>query len=334
MEPLSNEPSPLTPAQSPVVPAVEMPTVDILAPMPSAAVPEAPTPAAAPISTAAPHYHAIPLRTLSTDMAEAVREGQGSIIKIAIAEEERLAAEKENASPRSKKNVFYIAAGATLMTVALVGAGVALWYKVKSDRTVAVVTTPVAASIVESEATDSISITGKTSNEIANNFQQIVADPANSAGTIKNVLVTEGSGTGEARVPANQFLSALGAHVTTDFSKALSQDYMLGMYTYDKTNPFLMLTGVAHDSLLTGMTAWEPYMLQNLAPLLGIDMTGAAQNYVNAPFADTLIENHATRAIVDSTGKPIIFYSFLDPDDIFIGTDPGTLAEAVLRLHQ
>ena len=318
MEPLKIEPEPAAPTP----PIAETPAATVETPSPE-------TP-----HGGDPRHHAIPLRTLSSDMAEAVREQQGKVIKIAIAEDERLAQEKENSSPTSKKNLFFILAGSALVLVTLAGVGISVWYKIKSDRTVAVVVTPVAASIVESEATATLNITGNTSNEIAHNFSTIVADPTNALGTIKNVLVTEGSGTGVTRVPASQFLEALGAHVTPEFSRALSEDYMLGLYTYTSTTPFLVLTGVAHDALLTGMTDWEPYLLQDLGPLLGVNTAGSAAPLLNAPLADTLIENRPTRAILDASGKPVIFYSFLDDDTIFIATDAGTLAEAIVRLHQ
>ena len=75
-------------------------------------------------------------------------------------------------------------------------------------------------------------------------------------------------------------------------------------------------------------------MLSDLAPLFGIDVTGANAPLLNAPFADTLIENRTTRALSDSNNKPVLFYSFLDDDTIFISTDGATLTEAVRRLHQ
>jgi hypothetical protein len=152
---------------------------------------------------------------------------------------------------------------------------------------------------------------------------------------MKNVLITTTPAGGTAtRVPANQFLSALGAHTTPAFLRALSQDYMLGMYFYDRTNGYIILSGTARDYLLSGMIAWEPYMVQDLAPILGIDTTGDKAALLNAPFADTLIENRTTRAVVGTDNKPVFFYSFLDDGTIFIGADGKTLTEAIRRLHQ
>jgi hypothetical protein len=280
-------------------------------------------------------HHALPLRTLSSDLAEAVRVQQGSAIKIAIAEDERRAAERDAASPTSKSNLSFILASIVIVLVAGGGVGFALWYKAQSTAAIPVSTTPVVTSIVRTEATDTLDITGKTNTEIARSFRAIVANPGIRIGTMKNVLITTTPAGGTAtRVPANQFLSALGAHTTPAFLRALSQDYMLGMYFYDRTNGYIILSGTARDYLLSGMIAWEPYMVQDLAPILGIDTTGDKAALLNAPFADTLIENRTTRAVVGTDNKPVFFYSFLDDGTIFIGADGKTLTEAIRRLHQ
>ena len=279
-------------------------------------------------------HHALPLRTLSSDLAEAVRRQQGSAIKIAIAEDERRAKDREAISPTSKKNLTFIVAGVSLLLLAGAGTGFALWYKQHQAAAVPVATAPIAASVLRSDATDTIDTTGKTSTEIANAFRSIVANPGLRLGTVKNVLVTQTVGATATRVPANLFLASLGAHISPEFSRALGQDYMLGMYYYDRTNGVIVLTGTAHDYLLSGMLAWEPYMVQDLAPLLGVDTSGTNATILNAKFADTLVENHTTRAVVDANNKPVLFYSFLDEDTLFISTDGKTLTEAVRRLHQ
>lgn len=280
-------------------------------------------------------HHALPLRTLSSDLAEAVRVQQGSAIKIAIAEDERRAAERDAASPTSKSNLSFILAGSIMILLAAGGVGFALWYKAQESAAIPVDTAPVATSIVRTEATDTIDITGKTNTEIVRAFRTMVANPGIRIGTMKNVLITTSpQGSTPIRVPANQFLTTLGTHTTPVFLRSLAQDYMLGMYMYDKTHGYMILSGTARDYLLSGMIAWEPYLLQDLAPLLGVDTSGENAVLLNAPLADTLIENRTTRAVIGVDNKPVFFYSFLNDSTIFIGTDGRTLAEAVRRLHQ
>ena len=202
-------------------------------------------------------HHALPLRTLSSDLAEAVREQQGSAIKIAIAEDERRTKERDAASPASKKNLTFIFGGIIVVIIAVGGISAALWYRHESQLAVPLAAAPVVSSIIRSDATGTMDITGQTQNEITNEFQAMIANPGIGIGTVKNVLVTQGgTGANATRVPANQFLSAIGAHITPAFSRSLGQDYMLGMYFYDHTNGFLVLTGTAHDYLLSGMLAW------------------------------------------------------------------------------
>jgi hypothetical protein len=108
---------------------------------------------------------------------------------------------------------------------------------------------------------------------------------------------------------------------------------MVGVYLYNTSNPFLVITGTAHDYLLSGMLGWEPFLLTDVAPLFNIDITGANAGLTNAPFKDTLVQNRDARAVLDKDGNPVLFYSFLDPDTIFISTDSKTLLEAVRRFN-
>ncbi|MBP7805134.1 MAG: hypothetical protein KA052_02880, partial [Candidatus Pacebacteria bacterium] len=56
-----------------------------------------------------PHtIHVSPVRSFSSDLASAIREKGGSVVRIAIAEDEKHRREREENSVSSKKNIAFI----------------------------------------------------------------------------------------------------------------------------------------------------------------------------------------------------------------------------------
>lgn len=269
-----------------------------------------------------------PVRTFSSDMANAVREKGGSVVRIAIAEEEKNRKEKEENSISSRKNILFTSIGMILFAGAI---GALIWTYVynKQASTVAPITQPAPSSIVYTENSQTIDTMGMSIPDIVSSIQTIVKAPNIQSGTIKNIVITQGLGN---RIPASQFLSAIGgAHAPADFLRSLAPEYMIGTYLYTQDSLFLIVRGTAHDFLLSGMLTWEPFLLKDLAPLFAIDTTGTNAGLVNTKWSDVFIENRDARAVVDANNKPILFYSYLDQNTIVFATDPKALTAVVQR---
>lgn len=277
--------------------------------------------------------HVAPIRTLSSDLAEAMREKGGSVVKIAIAEDEKHRREKEEASPVSKINLKFIIIGVLIIFIAIgTIVGIVIYKKSTSVATPDKAVLP--PSIVRAESAGALDITGKSAQGIADSIQAIVKNPGISLGTMENIVPVQGATSAGRRIPAPEFLSDLGTHSPDQFSRSLSNDFMLGVYLYDHSNLFLVLRGTAHDIMLSGMLQWEPKLLQDMSPLFGIDLAGDNASLVGAPWKDVVIKNHDTRAVMDKSGSPTLFYSFMDDNTIVITRDQNTLSEAIRRLGQ
>lgn len=273
--------------------------------------------------------HIQPVRTFSSDLAQAVREKGGSVVRIAIAEDEKHRREFQENSITSRKNITFMTIGTILVLVAVIGLVWTYVYK-KNASTVHLQIAPTApSSIAFSESNQTIDATNMPPNDLLTVLHTIVSAPNIQSGTVKNIVIDQNA----ARIPASQFITAIGAnHAGPDFLRSLSNEYMLGVYLYNQSNLFLILRGTAHDFLLSGMLSWEPYLLQDLAPLFSID-TGAHAKALDAKWNSVVILNHDARAVLDANNKPLLFYSFLDENTIFIGTDPNTLTTVVQRIQ-
>jgi hypothetical protein len=297
--------------------------------------PEKPLP---PIEKADPEHeqHTRGLRTFSSDMATAMRDTKGSVIKIAIAEDERRRADQKEMEAAPRKNLIFFFSGILLFILAIGGVYGVFWYKEKTGVITPVPETVIPKSIIRSEDAQTLDITSKLNQDVVPAFREIVGDPKLRPGTVKNVILAKKSGTDEAptRISSSDFLKITRSHAPADFLRSLSKEFMLGIYLYNTSNPFLVIKGTAHDYLLSGMLKWEPFLVSDMAKLFDIDLTGERKIFADTPFKDALVQNRDARVVEDSEGTPVLFYSFLDPNTIFFATDPKTLIEGVRRFNE
>lgn len=274
--------------------------------------------------------HIPAVRTFSSDLAEALKDKQGSMVKIAMQEDEKRRKLNEDASPTSKKNIRFILGGIGLLVVAVGVIAGAIWFRGRDNRVPAdQVALP--SSLLRSEEVLALDITELSPARIAQEVQKVVEDPGIRLGAIKNIVPTIGPTGEKTRVNALSFLEAIGAQVPDTFGRSLENDFMLGVYHFDLSHPFLVLRGTARDYMLTGMLEWEPYMVEDLELLFAINTENENAYLVSQSFSSAIIQNRDTRAVKNSEGDVILFYSFLDQNTVIITRDPKTLVEAVRR---
>ena len=274
------------------------------------------------------------MRTFSTDLAEELRKHQGSAMKIAVMENERRLREKEDAENDPKKNSRLVLAGVIILFLSIVGSVGLYIYQKKVNTPPPVDTAKAVPSLIQSEDYLVLNITNKPADEIAALLNTTVQKSNVQTGMIDSIYFTQGATTSETRLPANMFLTAIQSHIDPQFERSLNQDYMMGIYSYGTPHLFAVFRGSQHDVMLAGMLQWEPFLTQDMAPLFGIDTTKDNAYLLNEPYSETLVENHDTRAVLDTDKKPVLFYSFLDPNTVIITNDSQTLIEAVRRMSK
>lgn len=276
------------------------------------------------------HVHGV--RTYSSDLAEAIKDSKGSVIKIAIAENERRQKERKELEDAPKKNALFAVGSILIILIAMAVFYGIFWYK-KNSSIAPIVVAPRPTTIIKSEFSENLDVAGMTRTQIIPAIREKVLTPNIRPGTIKNISIVQENGQEVTQVTASKFLRMLDTHASDDFVRSLSNEFMVGIYLYDKSNLFLVLTGQSHDYLLSGIINWEPFLFEDLAPMFGFNTMGDSAKYNDTNFTDVLIENREARAIVDENNKPLFFYTFIDPDTIFIATDPKTLTQSVIKMR-
>ena len=275
------------------------------------------------------------LQTFQHDVAEAMKEGKGSIIKIAVAEQERKDREAEILSPKSPMNKRYIFAGLMLLLVALGAIGVIAY--LKGGKVSTNNSTPVENKIpsaIRADAHVPINITNETPSSLRTKIADILIKTGATNGTITDFYFTKDTDP-NTLVGSADFLNMLGSTMPNSLLRSLGQKFMIGTYQISNTSvPFIVLTTDSFQSTFAGMLLWEKTMIDDLYQILNIPIQNENQILFTNPFNDGTIKNKDARILRDAGGRPALMYLFLDNNTILITSSSASIDEISTRLFE
>ncbi|OGZ03978.1 MAG: hypothetical protein A2648_00020 [Candidatus Lloydbacteria bacterium RIFCSPHIGHO2_01_FULL_41_20] len=275
------------------------------------------------------------IRTFESDIATAMKEKKGSVIKIAIAEQTKKSSEKEIEGKVSKRN--YIFLGLTLISIlgGLGFIGFVVWQKIGNE--IAPIEA-VVAPLIAAEKQKEIEITGLSESKIIAKIDEEMGNRTLRLDTIENIYLTETIGeTKEAMakepITTEKLFSIIGARIPSVLLRSLGPKFMLGVHVFNGNSSFLILKTDFYENAFLGLLKWENEMPEDLLPPLGVKLTNENRYLLDVGFRDITIKNIDSRAILDQSGKAILIYSIPNKDTIVITTGEDTLSEVVNRLN-
>lgn len=272
------------------------------------------------------------IRTYQSDMADAVRMNEGSVIKIAVAEQERKAREQQVEVKTERVGTLF-AIGSIIF--ALVGVGV-LSYAIISTREkeVVVTGTPLNQSLITNDGTQALMISGKNKQEIAKEFYTIARVPQEKQNSVLNINPINDDSTIKTRPNAKDFISSLQTAMPGPLYRSLSDEYMLGSVSLEKEgSPFIILKPTSFDYAYSGMLQWEKKMVDDFFLMYNIDVSGSNAYLLSKPFQDSILKNQDARVLYDNQGQVVMLYLFVNNDDlIIIAKEESAVLEILNRL--
>lgn len=274
------------------------------------------------------------LRTYASDMAEAVRVQEGSVIKIALAEQDKRARQEKLEVKSSHKNVFFAFAS---IAIILVGAGV-FGYAVffSKPKTVPTQINTLNQSIITNDGNVSYSITGKTKQQVGEEFYALAKNADVREGGVLHIIPYEEDIdiNVKSSVDAHRYLGALGSTMSGSLLRSLSPEFMLGaVKSKEQGEPFIVLKPQSFDNAYAGMLSWEKKMIDDLFLAFDIPISGDNTYLLEKSFGDMVIKNQDARILTDNTGAILLVYMFVNNDDvILIARNEETLIALLGRL--
>ena len=293
-----------------------------------------------------------PLKTYQSDVSEAIKRDNVSVIKMALAEKKRQEAEgltKQAVVTDSKKaSLFFV------LSAALIVAGIALivyFSFFHSNNQGSVVGLP--QNLIYAEKNTELKL-DKADPAVLISGVGKTKQSSRPAGTIENLLLTEtdvGTSTREvgARhlITGSRLVTLLDTRIPAPLFRSIQDPYMLGIYQPQSTpssEVFMILKSDSYDIAYAGMLEWEGTLKQDMTPLFSIPQnfnaapSGTASTTASSsassssqPFKDRLIQNRDTRVLTDQSGKVVFLYSFVDPNTIIFTQSEEAFKEIVGR---
>ena len=274
------------------------------------------------------------LHTFQSDLADSIKSGQGSMVKIAMAEHEKHQREKESIDPASKRNTIYIAGGILLVVIAVVLVGYGLYQNIPKTVPISQQTSTL-STIISVDTTDGINVTGLTRNNLAEQIGNEYAKLTPTLGTVTRIVpFTQALNSPQHLLTTEELFTTLQSSIPGEVVRSLDPTFTIGVHAFNGNGLFLAFKTNSYTVTLAGMLTWERSMFDELYKIFNIPITGDNKNLFGGAFKDQVIKNQDSRALVDSKGNVVLFYTFLgeDKSTLIITNNQDTLVEILNRL--
>lgn len=277
------------------------------------------------------------LRTYTSDMVEAIRTNEGSVIKIALAEKEKRERETENKEAEGS-NILKIslAIGSIILIAGAIWGSIYLLQKKKEKDT----PTPIVNNVETFISYDSMAKIDVTrATNILNLTAILNNDQPQDSGLVRALFLTTKNNNIVDNLSAKSFLYLINTTAPSALVRSLSDKFLLGKYTNDrainendKKALFLIFQTTDYTQTYASMLEWEKTMLKDLFILLKIKITDPKSPLFEQPWKDIVINNKDARVLYGENGEGILYYTFVNKNDFVVTSSLEALKEIIDRI--
>jgi len=278
------------------------------------------------------------LRTYTSDMVEAIRNNEMSVIKIALAEKEKREQEAEykEAEGTNTSKTFLVIGGIILIAVAIFGSYFLIQKKKEKE-----IPQPIINNIETFIAYDSQSNIDVANSINASDLLSIIKQEQQiDSGLIKALFLTRKINNVSEVLTSKNFLSLVGTTAPGALTRSLSDKYLLGKYSNpsavnesDKSAIFLIFQTTDYNQAYASMLDWEKTMLKDLFILFNINIPKSDNSLFEKPWKDIIINNKDARVLYGENGEGIFYYVFVNKNNFVITNNIEVLKEVISRLN-
>jgi len=272
------------------------------------------------------------VRTYMSDMADTVRDNEISVIKVALAEQNKHEREdlyrKVEGTPTKK--VFWFLGGIILVAIAISGTYFIIQQKAKQDIPEQITKEE---TLISYDEISSISVTDP--DELTNKINEVKKETGATGknNNIKFISLSQEVNDLQEKIPTQELFLDLGFTAPSSLVRSLSDSYMIGTYANNmQNNLFIIFQTKDYEYAYTGMLEWEKTLASDMLPLFELDTKESKIKISDRKWSDIIINNKDVRVLVNEDGKPILYYLFTDKSSLIIANDESTIKEIVAKL--
>lgn len=277
------------------------------------------------------------LRTYTSDMAEAIRDNEVSVIKIALAEKEKRENEESfKKAEGSKASKVFLAIGGIILIAAAIAGSYYLIQQKKARET----PLPIMNNVETFISYDSSSYVDTTkANNIFDLLKLIDENGQNNSGLIKAMFLTRTTQEEPEILKATDFLSLINSSAPGALTRSLSGEYLLGKYSNpsavnekNRSATFLIFETNNYNQAYVSMLDWEKTMLKDLFILFNINIPESDTSFFEKVWKDVIINNKDARVLYGENGEGVLSYVFVNKNIFVITDNTEALKEIITRL--
>lgn len=276
------------------------------------------------------------LRTYTSDMAEAVRKNEMSVIKIAMAEKEKKERDSmyEQVDTTSSPKKIFVIGGIILIIVISVTSFFLFRNKkdVQEEKTIdeVKIETEIMNAVISYDTKVSLDLT--KINSSLGLSKTIKEENQISSGLIKALSLEKKINNLTEVLTSKDFISLAGMRMPDTLERSLSEKYLLGKYLTPNNDPkiFLILETSDYPRTYSSMFEWEKTMFQDLFLLFNLPKQDNL-TFINQ-WKDVMVESKDARVLYGDNGEELLYYIFVNKNNLVITSDLNALKEVTTRL--
>lgn len=253
------------------------------------------------------------LRTYQGDVEETITKNNYSTSSIFLAEQKKRDGTLINPTngDSGARNKFFILVGGILLLLGVIT--LASVYFIKSSEQVNIEKqTKTLLRFSREKVVPATKITREVLIETILSEKRAFELPVNS------VLYINAVDASSTPIQISSVLSLLTPSMPSSLARSFDREYMIGVYSFDTNEPFIILTTSDYASSFAGMLKWEANITADFGKLFSIGQNASTTTKV---FIDESLKNKDLRVLKDVSGKTIFLYSFMDKNTLLITTN-------------
>ncbi|MEI6191145.1 MAG: hypothetical protein WCP24_02090 [bacterium] len=285
------------------------------------------------------------VRTYKDDLESAIQNNHLSSINIAIAENQKLHSQINNrveVSPSGNndlKSKIIISLSLILVLGGVVG--ISAFYFINKKSPAPVIKTQELTSLITTEYKDELNVDTIIKNRFINVLSSKLNDIQTPINTLYNTYVTTGSSTTRRLTNTSEFISLMKFQMSDTLKRTLLPSFMVGMYSFDRNLPFVILKTSSFENAYSGMLSWESYLQKDFREIFRLPGYGNSIGIINdltptsiKKFEDGVILNKDVRILRDDSRNIILLYGIIDKETIVITVNDFVFKEIINRLNK
>jgi len=190
-------------------------------------------------------------------------------------------------------------------------------------------------SIVSADSKTFLNIDGKNQISIISAIKTEISKSQQEK-TLKEIILTKSTNNTVSKVKAEEILKTMGVSTPDLFSRSLSDDWMLGVYSGigEQKNLFIITTNNFFQNTFAGLIQWEKTMPDDLKQYLYSELDIQNSFTIRGQYKDKIIKNKDVREYISDNGHISFLYSFISNDKLVITNSEDVLEEIITRLEK